>query len=86
MPPGWDDWYGLLRNSRFYNYTVNNNGFLKYHGSNYQKDYLPDKITQKALDFIEESFASSKPFLAVLSYPGPHGPEDAAPQYQVLIK
>ena len=86
VPPGWDDWYGLLRNSRFYNYTVNNNGFLKYHGSNYQKDYLPDKITQKALDFIEESFASSKPFLAVLSYPGPHGPEDAAPQYQVLIK
>ena len=26
-----------------------------------------------------------KPFLAVLSYPGPHGPEDAAPQYSGLF-
>ena len=83
IPPGWDEWQGLVKNSRFYNYTINSNGKLKYHGNNYEDDYLPDLITNKTLDLISASARSSSPFLAVLSYPGPHGPEDAAPQYQV---
>ena len=83
IPPGWDEWGGLVKNSRFYNYTLNSNGKLKYHGNNYEEDYLPDLITNKTLQLISDSARSSDPFLAVLSYPGPHGPEDAAPQYQV---
>ena len=85
IPPGWDEWHGLVKNSRFYNYTINSNGELKQHGDNYTNDYLPDLITNKTLQLISDSTRSSSPFLAVLSYPGPHGPEDAAPQYQVGI-
>merc|ERR1719233_2223647 len=85
IPPGWDEWQGLVKNSRFYNYTINSNGKLKYHGNNYEDDYLPDLITNKTLELISASSRSSEPFLAVLSYPGPHGPEDAAPQYQDMF-
>jgi len=85
IPPGWDEWQGLVKNSRFYNYTINSNGRLLYHGDNYQEDYLPDLITNKTLELISDSVKSSSPFLAVLAYPGPHGPEDAAPQYQGMF-
>lgn len=87
IPPGWDNWVGLVRNSRFYNYTLNDNGVHKHHGYDYEKDYLPDIITNRTLTFLDSRARNSvkKPFLAVLSYPGPHGPEDAAPQYSGLF-
>jgi len=86
VPPGWDEWNGLVKNSQFYNYTLNYNGIKKFHGFNYAKDYLPDIVTNKSLEFISENARSSNsPFLAVLSYPAPHGPEDSAPQYQDLF-
>eukprot|EP00092_Neocalanus_flemingeri_P032293 GFUD01035110.1.p1 GENE.GFUD01035110.1~~GFUD01035110.1.p1 ORF type:complete len:856 (-),score=211.78 GFUD01035110.1:395-2962(-) len=85
VPPGWDEWHGLVRNSRFYNYTINSNGVMKQHGDDYARDYLPDIITNKTLQLISRSAMSSSPFMAVLSYPGPHGPEDAAPQYQDMF-
>merc|ERR1719369_153007 len=39
------------------------------------------------MNFLRWSLTSSPdtPVLAVLSYPGPHGPEDSAPQYQHLF-
>lgn len=74
IPPGWDHWMGLIKNSRFYNYTLNFNGRKQKHGFEYKSDYLTDLITNETLKFIEEhGYANSQPFLLVLSYPAPHG-------------
>ena len=65
---------------------LNKDGVKEYHGSNHARDYLPDIITNRTLKFIEKAAKTKKlPFLAVLSYPAPHGPEAAAPQFQHLF-
>ena len=57
---------GLVRNSRYYNYTLNNNGVIEYHGDDYEKDYLPDLITNNSIKFINKMERSKSPFMAVL--------------------
>lgn len=87
IPPGWSDWSALVRNSRYYNYTLNVNGDKVRHGANYELDYYPDLILNDSLQYMRYSKRShsSKPYLMVMSFPSPHGPEDAAPQYQDMF-
>lgn len=87
IPPGWREWAGLVRNSRFYNYTINVNGNKIKHGADYASDYYPDLIANDSLAFLRRSkqYFVNKPVLMVLSFPTPHGPEDSAPQYQHLF-
>lgn len=83
VPAGWQEWGGLLKNSRYYNYTVQRNGqFIKY-GDQYPKDYYPHVITSEGINFLKKhkGMNPSSPMLLVLSYPAPHGPEDSAPEH-----
>jgi arylsulfatase A-like enzyme len=43
VPPGWDDWHGLVDYStyNYFNYAINNNGEVEYHGD---RDYAEDLI------------------------------------------
>ncbi len=63
------------------------NGNRVQHGADYASDYLPDVITNASLRFFREAKEArpDQPVLMVLSYPGPHGPEDSAPQYSELF-
>ncbi|XP_022239244.1 putative extracellular sulfatase Sulf-1 homolog isoform X2 [Limulus polyphemus] len=87
IPPGWREWAGLIRNSRFYNYTINMNGKKIKHGDDYYQDYYPDLIANDSVAFLRQSkqFFSKKPVMLVMSFPSPHGPENAAPQHQHLF-
>lgn len=89
VPPGWDKWFGLVGNSRYYNATIVNSddggrtARLVKHGNDYARDYLPDVLCNRTLDMIRE-FATKepkkkKPFLIVNSWPTPHGPFTPAP-------
>ncbi|XP_067247619.1 N-acetylglucosamine-6-sulfatase isoform X2 [Chanodichthys erythropterus] len=44
VPPGWDHWFALERNSKYYNYTLSVNGRAQRHGQNYSEDYLTDVL------------------------------------------
>jgi len=57
------------------------------HGSDYQTDYYPDLITNDSISFLRESKQNydHQPFLMVMSFPSPHGPEDSAPQYSNMF-
>ncbi|BFZ20994.1 hypothetical protein BsWGS_24033 [Bradybaena similaris] len=88
IPPGWHRWVGLIKNSRFYNYSVvDERGVKVKHGDNYYADYLTDLVANDSRAFLQDNKRRfpTKPVMMVLSLPAPHGPEDAAPQYQHMF-
>lgn len=50
VPPGYTDWHGLQGNSKYYNYTLNENGVLKSYTDRVE-DYLTDVIVSISSNF-----------------------------------
>ncbi|XP_043565600.1 N-acetylglucosamine-6-sulfatase [Chiloscyllium plagiosum] len=81
VPPGWNYWYALVKNSKYYNYTLSVNGKPQYHGQNYSHDYLTDLLSNISLEFLD-SRTKYLPFFMMISTPAPHSPWIPAPQYE----
>ena len=68
-----------LFSSKYYNYTVSNQGVKEVHGDNYTLDYFTDILKTEAVKFIEEP--SDNPIFMYIATPSPHRPATPAPQY-----
>ncbi len=81
VPPGWDDWFVPVTTQqmyRGYGYTVNDNGALRSYPTK-AKDFLPDVLTRKAVDFIR---TSDGPFYLQVNPTQPHSPFPVATRHK----
>lgn len=72
--------------SKFYDYSVSNDGVKEKHGTNYEKDYFTDVIKREAVQFImnvtQTNGDDDAPFFMYIATPAPHRPATPAPQYE----
>lgn len=78
VPPGWDTFYGLHGNSRYYNYTIRENR----RNVSYSDIYLTDMLRDRTVEFIHNVRNSHKPFFAMVSPPAAHAPFTPAPRHK----
>ncbi|EDW72059.2 uncharacterized protein Dwil_GK10744 [Drosophila willistoni] len=80
VPPGWTEFHGLHGNSRYYNYTLLQNG----RNVSYTDTYLTDLISDLAVDFIQQEvqWKRMNPFFVMLAPPAAHAPYTPAPRHE----
>jgi arylsulfatase A-like enzyme len=80
IPPGWDDWHGVLedREATSYRYSINDNGVVSTPAT-----YQTDLLAQRAVDFVNQASAPGSPPFFLLVGPGaPHTPADPAERHR----
>lgn len=84
VPIGYNQFFGLHGNSKYYNYTLNENGLLvKYEDS--PSDYLTYVVKKRAMEFIQQQ-TNAKPFFAMLSVPAAHAPFTPEEKYRDVLQ
>jgi arylsulfatase A-like enzyme len=81
IPPGWDDWHGLITGGAkdYYGYGLSENGRLNDYGSR-PGDYLTDVLATRARNFV--SAAGRKPFFLYWTPLAPHLSAVPSPTYE----
>jgi N-acetylglucosamine-6-sulfatase len=72
VPPGWDEWEGVVGTFGYYDYQLNHDGKLVSFGSA-PGDYIDDVLTGRAVGFIHRNAPRRRPFFLYLAYKSPHG-------------
>jgi N-acetylglucosamine-6-sulfatase len=81
VPPGWDQWFGFIKNGTYFDYDVNVNGTMTHFGSR-EGDYSTDVLSVRTQQFIDDSVHAGQPFFAYVSPKAPHDPLVPAPRDQ----
>jgi N-acetylglucosamine-6-sulfatase len=86
QPPGWTDWYVLVRKVYdFYDYVMVENGRRVGYGSA-PRDYSTDVIARRAAALIGDYEAEDdRPFFLYVAPTAPHGPAVSAPRHADLF-
>ncbi|MBI3948840.1 MAG: sulfatase [Acidobacteria bacterium] len=82
IPPGWDEWYGMLHDNSYFDYSLNEDGRVVAYGRR-AEDYETDALAGKAIDFIQRTETNdAQPFFIYLAPRAPHSPFTPAPRHQ----
>jgi N-acetylglucosamine-6-sulfatase len=84
VPPGWEEWRGMLTEGAYYDYTLSENGKPIRYGSA-EADYFTDVLAGEAREIIRSSAGQDKPLFMYLAPNAPHGPGPPAPRHEGLF-
>jgi N-acetylglucosamine-6-sulfatase len=79
VPRGWSHWDGAGYGYPEFNYVLNVDGVLQFHGHQ-PSDYLTDVLARDGVGFIRQSAAQRRPFFLELATFAPHAPYVPAPR------
>lgn len=85
VPPGWDEWYGVLedRRAELSYYTLNDNGVIREFAGRDPANYQTDVLLARSLDFIRRAESNDdQPFFLFLGVAAPHVPAVPADRYE----
>jgi N-acetylglucosamine-6-sulfatase len=80
VPPGWDEWYGLIT-TQYFGYQFNDNGIVGRAGRK-SKDYQTDTLSRRAQAFITRASSAHEPFFVYIGTKAPHDPPIPPPRYE----
>ncbi|HKZ26946.1 MAG TPA: sulfatase [Rubrobacteraceae bacterium] len=81
VPPGWEEWYGKLKEQKLYDYDLNENGEVVSYGSE-EEDFFTDVLSDKATDFVGQAAPEDRPFFAYVNPTAPHEPAIPAERHR----
>jgi len=81
VPPGWDEWYGKIKEQELYDYSLNENGEEVSYGSE-PEDFFTDVLSGKATDFVRQAASEDQPFFAYVAPTAPHVPATPAERHK----
>jgi N-acetylglucosamine-6-sulfatase len=79
VPVGWDDWFAMVGQGKYFDYDVNDNGAIAHYGTA-ERDYSTDVLGRQTRQFVDASLARGKPFFAYVAPKAAHASYTAAPR------